>query len=376
MRNNPTRLPYMRESVASVAAGGKLTYAPGLPRPVRALHLNECPFPPSPKVVEAIREAAASAHRYPDAQVRALATALAARTGIDPARIVFGTGSEELLNLTTLLALDPGDAVVVSTPSFGRYVKSTQLAGGVPIRVKLQADGRNDVEALVAAITPRTRILYCALPNNPTGWMNDRAEVEYLATATPDDVLLAVDEAYFEYARHAGGPDVLATLARRQGPWIVMRTFSKAYCLAGLRLGYALCGTEEVAGALQRGRTAFNANALVQAAALAALGDEAHLRMVLETCAVERARLDAGLRQLGLAPMRTVTNFMSIPVPMKAATVVRAMEERGILISAWSEGGRDDVIRISIGRADDTNAVLAAMREILAGTARPVVSAG
>ncbi|MCC7047803.1 MAG: aminotransferase class I/II-fold pyridoxal phosphate-dependent enzyme [Alphaproteobacteria bacterium] len=369
MQDSTTRPPYMRSSVAAVAAGGNPTYAPALPRRMRALHLNECPFPPSPKVVEAVREAAARANRYPDAQARALAAALAARTGVDPACIVFGTGSEELLNLTTLLALDPGDEVIASTPSFGRYMKSTQLAGGVPVRVKLLPDGRNDVKALIAAITPRTRILYCALPNNPTGWINDRDEVEYLVTATPPGVLLAIDEAYFEYALHAGGPDVLAALKMRQGPWIVMRTFSKAYCLAGLRLGYALCSSPEVAGAIQRGRTAFNANALVQAAALAALEDEAHLKKVLDSCAAERDRLDAGLRRLGLAPMRTVTNFMSIPVPMKAAAVVKGMEERGILIGAWAEGGRDDVIRISIGGPEDTDAVLAAMAEIL--TAAP-----
>jgi len=357
----------MRESVAAVAPGGKMAYAPSLSQPVRALHLNECPLPPSPMVVEAIRAAAAGVNRYPDPQARKLAAAIQARTGVDPQRIVFGTGSEELLNLTTLLALDPGDAVVASTPSFGRYMRSTQLAGGQPIRVKLHEDGRNNVVALVAAITPRTRILYCALPNNPTGWNNDRAEIDYLATRTPDHVLLAIDEAYFEYARHAGGPDVLAALKARRGPWIVMRTFSKAYCLAGLRLGYALCGTAETAGALQRGRTPFNANVLVQAAALAALEDEEHLLEVLESCATERARLDAGLRGLGLKPMPTVTNFMSIPVPMKAADVVDAMQARGILIGMWTEGGRDDVIRISIGLAADTDAVLAALGDILAG---------
>lgn len=365
MSSPSPRPPYMRESVAAVAPGGKMAYAPAMRQPVRALHLNECPFPPSPRVVEAIRRAAGEVNRYPDAQSRALAAALQARTGIEPARIVFGTGSEELLNLTTLLALDPGDAVVSSTPSFGRYVRSTQLAGGRSIRVRLHADGRNDVEALVAAVTPRTRILYCALPNNPSGWNNTAEEIDYLATRTPDSVLLAIDEAYHEYARHAGGPDVLAALKARRGPWIVMRTFSKAYCLAGLRLGYALCSSADVAGAMQRGRTAFNANVLVQAAALAALEDQDYVVKVLDACAAERTRLDAGLRKLGLEPLPSVTNFLSVPVPMKSAAVVEAMQAHGILIGHWTEGGRDDVIRISIGLADDTDAVLAAMAEIL-----------
>jgi histidinol-phosphate aminotransferase len=146
---------------------------------------------------------------------------------------------------------------------------------------------------------------------------------------------------------------------------MVLRTFSKAYCLAGLRLGYALCSEREIVLALARVRTAFNANILAQEAALAALGDEAHLKLVLDTCATERRRLIDGCRALGLEPMPSVTNFVSIPVPLAAAQVVAAMHDRGILITAWGDGGRDDVIRISIGLADDTDAVLAALGEIL-----------
>jgi histidinol-phosphate aminotransferase len=359
------RVPYMRASVAAVAPGGRLTHAGSLPRPVRALHLNECPLPPSPAVVEAIRAAASGVNRYPDAQARQLRTLLSERTGIPADCIVFGTGSEELLNLATLIALDPGDEIVASTPAFNRYVKAAQLAGGRGITVPLQEDGRNDIDALVGAVTPRTRILFAAMPNNPTGQMNDAAEVEALALRTPEDVLLLIDEAYYEFARHAGGPDVLAGLARRQGPWMVLRTFSKAYCLAGLRLGYALCSAPEVALALGRIKTAFNANVLVQAAAVAALQDEAYLQRVLETCATERRRLMEGCRALGLEPMPSVTNFVSIPVPMPASRVMAEMQERGILISVWNDGPRDDVIRISMGLAEDTDAVLKALGDIL-----------
>lgn len=365
MSDATPRQPYMRSPVATLPVGGRIPYAPGMDRPMRALHLNECPLPPSPLVVEAVRQAAATANRYPDAQAGALRAALSQRTGVAPDCIVFGTGSEELLNLTTMIAVDPGDEVVTAVPAFGRYVQSTRIAGGVPVRVPVQANGSNDIPAMLAAVTPRTRIVYCALPNNPTGWNNTAQEIAVLAAATPDSVLLVVDEAYYEFARHAGGADVLTALRVRKGPWMVMRTFSKAYCLAGLRLGYALCSAAEVANALQRVRTVFNANSLVQAAALAALGDEAYLEKVLQICATERQRLDAGLRALGLEPMPSVTNFMSIPVPMKSAEVVARMQDHGILIGAWSDGGRDDVIRISIGGRDDTDAVLAAMKAIL-----------
>lgn len=370
MPGTSRRAPFLRACAAGVAPSGRLVHAASLPRAVRALHLNECPLPPSPAVVEAIRGAAATVNRYPDAQAHRLATALAERTGVAPDRIVFGAGSEELLTLATLVALDPGDGVVVSTPTFGRYAKAAELAGGRAIKVALLGDGRNDVRALVSAVTEGTRILCAATPNNPTGQMNDAAEVEHLARATPEDVLLIIDEAYYEFARHAGGPDVLKALARRQGPWIVMRTFSKAYCLAGLRLGYALCSAAEVAGALARIRTAFNANALAQAAALAALEDEAHLKLVLETCDVERGRLIEGCRALGLEPMPSVTNFVSIPVPMPASQVMAAMQERDILISLWGDGGRDDVIRISVGLAEDTDAVLAALGDVLGSALR------
>jgi histidinol-phosphate aminotransferase len=370
MQEYPPRVPYMRAAVAALTVGGRLAHVASASHPLRGLHLNECPFPPSDAVIEAIRAAAPLVNRYPDAQARRLGAALAARTGVATDCIVFGTGSEELLNLMTLVAVDPGDAIVASIPSFGRYARSAQLVGGVAIRVPVHADGRNDIASLVAAATPKTRILYCALPNNPTGWMNDAAEVERLAQTTPEGVLLVIDEAYYEFARHAGGPDVLAALRRRPGPWVVMRTFSKAYCLAGLRLGYALCSSNDVASSLLRAKTSFNANVLVQAAALAALEDEAHLELVLRTCATERARLDAGCRALGLEPMPTVTNFMSIPVPIPAVEVVAAMQERGILIAMWGEGGRDDVIRISLGLADDTDAVLAALAEILATGSR------
>jgi histidinol-phosphate aminotransferase len=360
----------MRASVAAVPPTGRLTHAAALTRPMRALHLNECPLPPSPKVIEAIGAAAPHVNRYPDAQVQALAAALAARTGVAADRIVFGTGSEELLNLTILIAVEPGDEIVVTTPTFNRYARAALLEGATPIKIPVAADGRNDVGAMLAAITPKTRILCAAVPNNPTGEMNSAAELDRLVQGTPDNVLLMLDEAYFEFARDAGGPDVLAAVAKRQGPWMVLRTFSKAYCLAGLRLGYALCSSRDIVLALARVRTAFNANVLVQAAALAALGDEAHLRLVLDTCSTERRRLIEGCRGLGLEPFPSVTNFVSIPVPMKAADVVAAMQERGILITAWGDGGRDDVIRISMGLADDTDAALAALAEILGDALR------
>ena len=364
------RVPYMRESVAAVQPTGRLTHAVSLPRPMRALHLNECPLPPSPKVIETIRAAAPHVNRYPDAQVQALAAALSARTGVPAERIVFGTGSEELLNLIILIALDPGDEVVVTTPTFNRYAKAALLADGKPIKIPVAGDGRNDVPAMLAALTPKTRILCAALPNNPTGQMNSAAEVEQLVRGVPDNVLLMIDEAYFEFARHAGGPDVLAIVSERQGPWMVLRTFSKAYCLAGLRLGYALCSSREIVLAVARVRTAFNANILAQAAALAALEDAAHLKLVLDTCATERRRLIEGCRAMGLEPFPSVTNFVSIPVPAKAAEVVTQMQERGILITAWGDGGRDDVIRISIGLGEDTDAVLAGLKEILGDALR------
>lgn len=341
--------------------------AAGVTAPIRRLNLNESSFPPSPRVIEAIRDAAAMVNRYPDPRWRDLAGAISKRTDVATDRIVFGNGSDDLLMLLAQIVLEPGTSAVLPTPSFPRYLTGTGFAGAAPVAVPVRKDGANDVAAMLAAIRPDTRLVLCATPNNPTGAMLDAAELARLAAAVPAHILLVIDEAYFEFARHAGGPDALSALARRQGPWAVVRTLSKAYGLAGLRVGYALLSSAALAEPLNRVRGMFNVNVLAQVAARAALGDEGHTQGLLDACAIERGRLSEGFQRLGCPPLPSVANFVSAQLPISAADAVKAFFRRGILVGAVGPGPFERHIRVTIGAPDDTDAVLAALAEIVKG---------
>jgi histidinol-phosphate aminotransferase len=335
---------------------------------MRLMHLNESPFPASPKVVEAVTAAAANPdtfHRYPDTMAYELSAALSERTGVPAGRIVFGCGSEETLRSAIDIAVEPGDEVVMPAPSFPSYSSLTRQRNGVPVRAPLNEDGANDPEALLKCITPRTRILVCCTPNPPTGGMMGRDALSELISRTPDNVLLLVDEAYYEYGHFAGGADALALLSARRGPWISVRTFSKAYGLAGLRIGYGLCSSDQVADQIRKVRLYYGATTLSQVAALAALKDEQYLSQVLRLVAAERDRLSAGLKALGLKTFPTVTNFVSATLPVAAKHGVEMLRQRRILVRDWRDPEFLNEIRITVGRPDDNDAILAALREIL-----------
>jgi histidinol-phosphate aminotransferase len=339
---------------------------------VHVLSLNECPYPPSPRVVEAIGAAAADANRYPVSRGGELTKALAERTGVPPERIVFGNGSDELLHLLCVIALRPGDNAVMPTPSFPRYRLATALMGAEPRLVRLGADGANDADGLLARVDGRTRLLFCCNPNNPSGGFLDESRLARLVEAAPADVLLVVDEAYYEFGREVGLPDALALLARRRGPWAVTRTFSKAYALAGLRIGYCLAGSVEVAAALFKAKANYNVNALALAGALAALGDEAHVRFILDSCARERARLAAGVRALGFRPLPSAANFVSFDVGGPAEAAMAALREQGVLVREWRDPGYETFVRATVGTPADTAATLKALSRL---NVRPGVQA-
>jgi histidinol-phosphate aminotransferase len=353
--------PYRGPQTAAVAAQGVK---------MRLLHLNESPYPPSPRAIEAFIAAVRDLNRYPDIHASALANALAERTDIPADRIIFGCGSDELIHFLCEATLGPGDDVVIPAPSFPRYALSGKILGATPIRVKLDAGGACDAAALAAAVTERTRLVFCCTPNPPSGGMIDAAALELLARAVPDSVLLVVDEAYHEFASHAGGPDVLAALRRRRGPWVVLRTFSKAYGLGGARVGYALCGSDAVAEALRKVKLQFNVTSPSQAAALAALRDETYLKTTLDAIAQERGRLADGMKALGLSPFPSAANFVSARLDMAAADAAEEFRKRGILIRDWRDPDHLNEIRITIGLPEDTDAVLVALGEILTAAKR------
>lgn len=338
-----------------------------LPGTQRALHLNESPFPPSPRAIEAAAAALRGPlNRYPRSRAPELAAALAARTGVAPERIVFGVGSDELIHVVAEVALCPGDRCVMPVPSFPRYAVSTRIRGAEVAGVPIDAAGASDAPGLLAAIDARTRVVFACTPNAPSGGMMAAAALERLAREVPADVLLVVDEAYHEYGRHAGGPDALAALAARRGPWIVLRTFSKAHGLAALRVGYALCGSAVEAEALRRVKMTFNVTEVAQAAALASLEDEAHMTGSLDAIAAERARLADGFRRLQLRPCPSFTNFVSVDLGMPAQPAMQALAARGIHVRDWRHPDWTTQLRVAIGTREDNDAVLEALGAVLA----------
>ena len=339
----------------------------GPAHPVRSLHLNESPFAPAPSVVAAMQKAAAELNRYPDHDGSDLVAALSARTGIPAERIVIGAGTNELLFASADITLDSGDEAVAPDPGFPTYAKTITLRGGVYVGVPLRADGVLDIRAMLAAVTDRTRLIFVATPHNPTGGMLDKADIEQLIRELPDHVLLHFDEAYYEFGRHAGGPDALPILATRKGPWIATRSFSKAYGLAGGRVGYGLTSSRELADAYRKIRVNFSVNAVALAGARAALDATEHMKTLLDHTARERGRLGDALRLIGFEPLPSAANFLTVKTPQPAAAMAEQLAAQNIFVLPFPWPGTPGALRITIGSRADTDAVVTALSALVKG---------
>lgn len=336
-------------------------------RPILRMDLNECPYPPSQRVLAAIADAAHNLNLYPDGTCPRLTAELASRTGVGATQICYGGGSTQLLSGIADITVAPGDQLLAPELIWRRFAGIFQAVNADLVAVPNHADGSIDVDGMLAAMGNNTRLMLVLTPNNPTGMMLDEPTLERIARETPASTLLFVDEAYYEFAVHAGGPDAVAVLqSSRRGAWVVTRTFSKAYALAGLRLGYALCSSEEIANALRLVTSAFNVNGVAEAAALAALEDTAYTRMILEHTARERERMVDGLRALGFTPMPSVTNFVGVDVGRNAGAVTKAMRERGVRIATFGYGAAGTCVRVSTGLPADTEVFLETLTEVLA----------
>lgn len=333
------------------------------------LHLNECSYPPSPKVIESIRTHAAGLNRYAEARPARLAEMLAAHTGIPAGRIVIGNGSDEILALISVMTLEAGDNAVMQTPSFPRYKIAAAMQGAEPRQVTIRRDGSTDAEALLAAIDANTRVVYACTPNNPSGTPMPPEDIQRLADGVPDDVLLVMDEAYAEFNLHEGGSDALPLLAKRRGLWLSTRTFSKAYALAGMRLGYALASSRELAEALVKVKLTFNLNRLAVHAGMAALEDQAYSAHCIGQAINERERLGERLRGLGLVTMPSRANFISFDIGRNAVPVVAAMAASGVLVREWRDPGFETHLRISIGLPHENDRAFSALCDALRANA-------
>ena len=319
--------------------------------PVR-LHLNEPSFAPSPRVLAALTNAAADCGRYPDGAAVALSEALAVHLDVDATRIVIGAGSDELIGLVAQAFLSPGERCVVPQPSFPRYRTCALSQGANVAEVAVDGAGAPDVAAMIDA-AQGAQLVYVASPNNPTGAMLDGLALARLVEGIAASALLVLDEAYFEFARADGGPDGLRALQARRGPWVLLRTFSKAYGLAGLRVGYGVCSDPALAEALNRTRGMFNVGVPAQAAALAALADEAYAREQIERTVERREKLRADLAGLGIECLPSAANFLAARMGGPAAGVMAALAAQGVLVSPVGPAPFERHIRITIGTDDD-----------------------
>ena len=331
---------------------------------------NENPYGASPAIVQALADVALRIGTYPDAHCTTLRAALAERTGVAPACTVVGNGSEDILQMLCLAFLSPGDRVLTQSPAFGLHEIYPRMMGAQVELLALTPALGFDVEAWCAALARGPKIAMLANPSNPVGCMFDVDEFVRLLDATPDHTLLVVDEAYYEYARLSPGyPDVLALLQGRTMPWIVLRTFSKAWGLAGLRVGYGLACDAALVQLLDRVRTPFNVNHAAQAAALAAWGDAAHMQHAvahtvhLRGVLAERLRATPALAHLRIAP--SAANFLFIDLGRPNGPVNEGLLARGIVVKPWKDPGYETFIRVSIGTADEMDCFVQALSEIL-----------
>jgi len=329
----------------------------GLTRVIK-LASNENSIGPSPKALAALNEGAAMLHRYPDGGAFRLREALAERWKVTSDHIILGNGSDEILGMLARTFLAPGDEAVMADHTFVIYKMEVTAAHGKAVAVPLK-QWRHDLAAMADAITSRTRLLFVCNPNNPTGTMVSTGEVEQLMARLPEHVVVVFDEAYFEYVRSAEFPDSMAYV--RQGcNVIVLRTFSKIYGLAGLRIGYGVT-TPEITNLLNRVRPPFNANSIAQRAALAALNDDEH---VAKSRAVNQAGMEQvmkGLQALGFAPIPSEANFVYLDVGRDGREVFDALLQRGIIVRHIE--GR--MVRVTIGQAEENQAFLTALAGVV-----------
>jgi len=338
---------------------------PGIARPAK-LSSNENPLGPSPRAVAAFREAADELHRYPDGGAERLRQAIARRFALEPDRIVCGNGSDELIALLARAYAGPGDEVLFSRHGFLMYRLSALAVGATP-RTAPERDLRTDVEALLAAVTPATRIVFLGNPNNPTGSYLTTEEVNELRQRLPSDVLLAIDAAYAEFVE-APDYDPGEALVRAGENSVMLRTFSKIYGLAGLRLGWAYC-SPGIADALNRVRGPFNTSAPAQAAASAALEDRDHEASSRAHNRTWREWLARELTAAGYLVHPSVGNFLLVEFA-DADAADSFLRSRGLIMRKMGAYGLPRCLRISIGLEPEMQATAAALAEFARGRPR------
>ena len=349
------------------------TYVPGKPieevkrefklKKVIKLASNENAWGPSKKVKEAILKELPKINRYPPADCYYLRRALALKFKVKEDQIIIGNGSDELIVLVLRALVEKGDEVIVAWPTFLIYEIQARISGAKVIRVKLK-NFKYDLEGMKKKITKKTKIIFIANPDNPTGSFVNNRELENFLKSVPENILVFIDEAYFEYARLIPSyPDSLQFLKDNYNNIFISRTFSKAYGLAGLRIGYGISNNKNIE-ILNKVREPFNVNSLAQIAALHALKDQEHLQKVVRATQREKEKMYEELRRMGLEYKETATNFILIKVH-DSQKVCRELLKKGIIVRDLDRWGLKGFIRVTVGRPIENVQFLKEIRRLV-----------
>ncbi len=339
-----------------------LRYAPAR---IAKLGSNENPLGPSPLLATMMPAGSEMFRLYPDPAGRKLRQAIGERYAVAGDQVILGNGSEDLLSVISRAVLRPGDAVVTLYPSFPLHEDYATLMGATVKRVAVNGDLTINVGALVEAARERPRMLLFSNPMNPVGSWLSGGDLSRVLDAVGDETLIVIDEAYAEYAEGDGYASSLPYLGKLDRPWIVLRTFSKAFGLAGLRIGFGIVGDPELRALLDRVRTPFNANGMAQAAALAALADEGHLARVVALARAQRARVENFLTSKGLEVAPSRGNFLFFNCREDASAFAESLLREGVIVKPWKQEGFDTYVRVSIGSAFENDHFMAVLSDLL-----------
>ncbi|MDO6585165.1 histidinol-phosphate transaminase [Salipiger sp. 1_MG-2023] len=333
--------------------------------PIAKLASNENPHGPNAAIQAAMRDAIARPFVYPDPSARALADTIALLTGAEKDRVILGDGSEDLLNVLARAVLNPGDEVVTLFPSFPLHEDYATMMGAKVTRIGLTPSYEIDMGALLDAAARPVRLTLLANPMNPAGLWLGPQELDALLAAQNPESLLCLDEAYVEYA---AGPDYASAterLAKHDKPLLILRTFSKAYGLAGLRIGYGISNSDDVIDAMNLVRTPFNTNAVAQAAALAALTHTEEMAQAVSHTLRERARMAERLTALGLRVLPSKGNFLFVDCGQTSCDVADRLISFGVIVKPWKQEGFESFLRVSVGLDWENDQFLEAMARVL-----------
>jgi histidinol-phosphate aminotransferase len=360
--------PYTRNAIRDI-----IPYEPGKPISevqreyglayVIKLASNENPLGPSPKAVEAIKEALGELNLYPDGSCYNLKKKLSERLNVSSSQLIIGNGSAEIIELICEAFIDVGDEAVIGRQAFFKYRIAVQIMNGTIIWAEMP-DNTYNADEILAKVSGKTKVLFIANPNNPTGTMMDKDQVAYMMDRLPEDVIVVFDEAYYDYQNDtAVYPDTMEYL--RQGrSVIILRTFSKSYGLAGLRIGYAIT-TEGIAHSMNGVREAFNVNSLAQVAAIAALDDDEFLDRSIKLNEKGKMFFYKRLERLDLEYRPTAANFILIKVPIPGRELFKLLLKKGVVVRPVDGYGLPEYIRVSIGLPDENRRFFSSLEEVL-----------